>query len=319
MKLSDLGERALLNRIRMVVDEGRFSLVDDCAYLSFGEKYLLVTVDMVRGKTHFPEVMTPWDMGWFVAAVNLSDIAAMGGEPVGLLLSLGLPGSMDENHVLEMMRGALECVRRYGAAIIGGDTKEHDEVTVGGVAVGLVSKEKILLRTGMKPGDVVAVTGCLGKAGAGFLALKHGLKKVSFDGLIKPVPRVVEGRGFAENRLVSSCMDISDGFAASLYQLAEINDVGFLIEKSKLPVAKEAFVVAEELGLDPYLVAMDYGGDYELLVTLPEENVGKACDVVGETGLTVVGRVTESGLKISFEGAVRDIVNRGFEHFKSNR
>ena len=316
MKLLDLGERALLNRIREVLGDKGFPLVDDSAYVLFDDRYLLVTTDMVRKKTHFPEVMTPWEMGWFAAAVNLSDIAAMGGEPLGLLLSLGLPKSMDENQVLEIIRGARECVERYDVSIIGGDTKEHDEVTIGGVAVGVVPKEEILLRIGMKPGDVVAVTGSLGKAGAGFLALKHGLDGVSFDGLVKPIPRLVEGRGLAENRLVSTCMDLSDGFVNSLYQLAEINKVGFLIEGDKIPVARDAFVVTEKLGLDPFSVAMDYGGDYELLVTLSEENVGEACDVVGETKLTVVGRVTEGGLNVSFGGRVKKLVNSGFEHFK---
>ncbi|HID25123.1 MAG TPA: thiamine-phosphate kinase [Thermoplasmata archaeon] len=317
VKLSEIGERAIVEEIRKMLDQENSFLGDDCAYILYGEEYLLITTDMVREKTHLPSVMKPWDTGWFVAAINISDIAAMGGTPLGLLFSLGVPKAADETVVLEIMRGADECVKHYNALVIGGDTKEHDEITISGTAVGNVPKNEILFRIGMKPGDVVAVTGMLGKAGAGYLALKHNLSNISLDGLIHPFPRVEAGRKLAQNQLVTACMDISDGLASSLYQLAAMNGVGFVIERDALPVAKEAFAVAEKLGKDPYSIAIDYGGDYELLVTLPSENVTRACNLLSKTPLTIIGKVTETkDIDIICHGRKRRLFDKGYEHFR---
>ena len=312
MKLSELGEREVVKRILSII--GNDTLGDDSAYIEMNDFYLLVSTDMVRKETHLPDVMTPYDIGWFVTSVNLSDIAAMGGEVMGVLLSLSLPPDLDEDFVLSVIRGAKDCVERYGGKILGGDTKEHEEITMSGTAIGRVPKEEILLRKGAKPGDIVAVTGSLGKAGAGYLAIENKLEGIDLGGLIRPEPRVEEGRKLAKLRCITSCMDISDGLSSSLHQLAEINDVGFVIEREKIPISGEAFKVGKALKIDPYSIAIDFGGDYELLVTLSENKL----DVVKKAvKLYEIGKVTEEKeLSIICHGEKRKLYNRGWEHFR---
>ncbi len=315
MRLSDLGERALIEEIRKVIDRKHEFIGDDCAYLPIDGDYLLITTDMVRRKTHIPKVMKARDIGWFVAAVNLSDIAAMGGNPLGLLFSLGLPEDMDSSTVKEIMQGARECAERYGIHIIGGDTKEHNELTISGTAVGIVSKDEILLRTGMRESDILAVTGCLGKAGAGYLALRHGIENVSLDGLIHPVPRIEEGRKLS--KYATSCMDISDGLASSLYQLMAMNHLGFELNAEKIPISEVAVSVAERLDIDAYTIATDYGGDYELLVTIPPERFEDAKKEFSKTPLIPIGRVVkENRITIISNGEKKELKNMGYEHFR---
>lgn len=314
MKLSDLGERKIVNKIISELKDE--SIGDDSAYIDLDDHYLLLSSDIIRKKTHLPDVMSPYDIGWFVTSINLSDIAAMGGDVVGILLSISLPPDLDESFVLSIIKGADDCIKRYNGRILGGDTKEHDEITISGTAIGRVPKDEILLRKGAKPGDIVAVTGELGGAGAGYLAIKHGLKDISLDRLIRPEPKIKEGRKLAEQRCLTSCMDISDGLSSSLHQLAEMNDVGFVIKREMIPVSSEALVVGGILGIDPYSIAIDYGGDYELLFTLPED---KLDDVRKKVKIYEIGRVTEErDLKIICHGRKKKLWYRGWEHFRQD-
>ena len=175
MKLSDIGERNAIKRIETILSKGDVAvgIGDDCAAFTIGDDYLLVTTDMITQKTHIPEGMTPFQIGWFVVAINLSDIAAKGGRPLGLVLALGLPKNTSELFFTELMKGADACAIQNDTHIVGGDTKENPEITICGTAFGLVRKDEFMPRKGAKIGDVVAVTGTLGKAGAGYLANQH--------------------------------------------------------------------------------------------------------------------------------------------------
>ena len=226
-KLSDLGERKAINLISDVLSEGNVAvgIGDDCAAFDFGEKYLLVSTDMISEKTHIPKMMTPWQIGWFVVAINLSDIAAKGGKPLGVVLSLGLPKETSDIFLKNLMNGADKCAVQYGTVIVGGDTKENPMITICGSVFGIVNKNEFMSRKGMTIGDIVMVTGNLGKAAAGYYALKYGMKKMDFlKGFLEPKPRINEGLMLAKIKTVTSCMDISDGLSSSLYQLQEINN-----------------------------------------------------------------------------------------------
>lgn len=312
MKLSDIGERKVVKDILSLLENDIAG--DDSAYIPLDDVYLLISSDMVRKSTHLPDVMSAREIGWFVASINLSDIAAMGGDVTGLLLSLSIPSSLEEDFVLSIIDGAKECVEKFGGKILGGDTKEHDEITICGTAVGTVPKDEILLRSGARPGDIVAVTGTLGKAGAGYLAVKNSIEEIPKTGLIRPIPRVEEGRKLAENRWATSCIDISDGLSSSLYQLSDASGVGFLIYRDKIPVDPLAFRIGEILDVDPYSIAIDFGGDYELLVTVRED---KYDDAKKHVKLTEIGRVIrERDNRIVCHGVERRLYDGGYEHFR---
>lgn len=324
-RLADLGERAAIRRIAAILTKGTNSMGigDDCAAIDLGKDYLLVTTDMMYQRTHIPAQMTPYQMGWFLVAINLSDIAAKGGTPLGLVLSLGLPKKTSELFLKKLIKGADACAVAFGTTIVGGDTKESHEITLCGTAFGTVKKDEFMPRTGTHPGDIVAVTGTLGKAGAGYYALKRlRSEKDLIKALLEPVPKLKEGRLLAKQHSVTSSMDVSDGLSASLYQLHEINNVGFEIKKNAIPLASELSLLLEKShDIDPYSLAMHFGGDYELLVTMPAEAIEKVQKTLRKQGadLTVIGTVTKNKNIVLLDGKYKRIFeNKGYEHFKKH-
>ncbi len=324
-RLADLGERAAIQRIAEILTKATNSrgIGDDCAAIDLGKEYLLVTTDMMFQRTHIPMQMTPYQMGWFLVAMNLSDIAAKGGTPLGLVCSFGLPKKTTEMFLKELTKGADACAVAFGTTIVGGDTKETQQITLCGTAFGMVKKDEFMSRTGAHPGDVVAVTGTLGKAGAGYYALKRRSpeKKLS-KAFLEPVPKLKEGRLLAQQRLVTSSMDLSDGLSASLYQLQEFNNVGFEIKKSALPLASELCELLDKNhGFNPYSLALHFGGDYELLVTMSAEAIEKAQKRLRKHGvdLTAIGIVTKKKDIVLVDNRNKRILeNKGYEHFKKH-
>jgi len=323
--LSDLGERAAIQRIAAVLTKriNTSGIGDDCAAIDIGKDYLLATTDMMYQRTHIPKQMTPYQMGWFLVAINLSDIAAKGGTPLGLVLSFGLPKKTTELFLEELTKGADTCAVTFGTTIVGGDTKETNEITLCGTAFGTVKKNEFMSRTGARPGNIVAVTGTLGRAGAGYYALKHhNLKKKLFKALLEPIPKLKEGRLLAQQRLVTSSMDLSDGLSASLYQLQELNNVGFEIKKDALPLASELCeLCSKSHGIDSYTLALHFGGDYELLITIPHERFEQIKKMLKkhDIDLTAIGIVTKKKNIILVDNKNKRILeNKGYEHFKKH-
>ncbi|MBN1281306.1 MAG: thiamine-phosphate kinase [Candidatus Thermoplasmatota archaeon] len=321
--LADLGERMAIQRIAEVLTKGTASsgIGDDCAAIDMGKEYLLVTTDMMYQQTHIPVQMTPFQMGWFLVAINLSDIAAKGGTPLGLVLSFGLPKETSEVFLTQLASGADACAVANGTTIVGGDTKETAEITLCGSAFGTVKKDEFMSRVGTCPGDVVAVTGTLGKAGAGYYALKrHVAENVLSKALLEPTPNLRQGRVLAQQKVITSSMDLSDGLSASLYQLQELNNVGFEIKKSAVPLALQSFELLEKnYRFDPYELALHFGGDYELLVTLPAGRFDAVHNVMAQHGfeLTAIGKVTRKKDILLLDGKGKQVLeNKGYEHFK---
>lgn len=325
-RLADIGERAAIRRIESILSKGSNTLGigDDCAAIDLGNRYLLVTTDMMSQHTHIHPQMTPYQMGWFLVAINLSDLAAKGGTPLGVVCSFGLPKETSEAFLRQLTKGADACAVGSGTTIVGGDTKETEEITLCGTAFGTVWKDEFMPRRGSKPGDVVAVTGTLGKAGAGYYALERNKKEKKLSKvLLEPQPRIQEGRLLARQYSVSSCMDISDGLSASLYQLQEVNAVGFEIQKNALPLAEGlTLLAAHNQMMNPFSIALHFGGDYELLVTIPKKKFQQTKKVLQKNGvqLTAIGAVTQKKQIVLLEnGKKTPLGNKGYEHFKPHQ
>ena len=321
-RISDLGERKVIQIIYSILSKGNeaIGIGDDCAAFPFEDKYFLVSTDMITEETHISKKMTPWQIGWFVVAINLSDIAAKGGKPLGLVLSLGLPKNTQEIYLKELIEGADFCATKYGTSIVGGDTKENQNVTICGTAFGIVKKDEFMSRKGAKPGDVVAVTGTLGKAGVGYYTLKNNIEnKKIIKGLFEPMPRIKEGIILSSLKVINSCIDISDGLSSSLYQLKNLSNVGFKIEKEKIPLTQDLFKLENQKNLDIYKYGLHFGGDYELLLTVPSdkfEKVKRSIENIGSS-LTSIGKVTNNKNVYLVDKTSKKILpDRGFEHFK---
>ncbi len=304
---SRIGERDLIRRISEILGSVEN---DDCAVTDTGDRYLVATTDMLHRQTDFPDIMNPWQMGWMSVAVNLSDIAAMGAKPAGILLATGLSPDVDQYFIDELFSGFADCAAYYGTKVIGGDTDSHQELTITGTALGFVEKELILRRRGARAGDLLCTTGSLGGAGAGLWAWQHGLLESEFIvKLLEPEPRLKEGRALAESRAVTAMMDNSDGLALSLSDLSEVSRVGFVVYEERLPIIPglDEMVGREESAK----IVMSAGGDFELVLTVrPEglEAARRACE------LTVIGEVVEEGLWMEREGERRRMDAKGYEH-----
>jgi thiamine-monophosphate kinase len=301
-----LGERELILRISEILGGVEN---DDCAMIDAGERYLVATTDMLHRKTDFPDVMNPWQMGWMAVAVNLSDIAAMGAKPAGVLIAAGLPPEADLYFIDELFSGLADCAAYYDTRIIGGDTDSHDELTITGTALGFVEKDLALRRRGAIPGDLLCTTGALGGAGGGLWAWQHAVESDLITKLLEPEPRLAEGRALAKARAVTAMMDNSDGLALSLSDLAQCSQVGFVVQEEALPVAAGLVeMVGQEKAQE---LVMSAGGDFELVFTVRPEGLDaarRAC------ALTVIGEVVEEGIWMEQGGQRRRVEAKGYEH-----
>lgn len=277
---------------------------------------------MASQKTHFPPNITPYQIGWHIIAINLSDLAAKGAKPLGILVAAGMPEDYRVKFLEDMFEGMNSCATTYGTAIIGGDIKAHDDLTLTGTAIGKVPQAEFMSRRGAQKGDIVGITGSLGHAGTGYYTLKYKLvpeSRAVFIGLFEPKPKMAEGLALAKTKVVTSCMDISDGLANSLFQLAELNQIGFDLFFDDVPMAPEASELAEKLSLPVEDLTIYFGGDYELLVTVKSDSWEEAKEAVRASGskLTQIGIVTENQeLNLIKEGNKQPLENRGYEHFK---
>lgn len=285
-----MDDRALLSAVRAVI--GDAAVEDDCAVLPCGDWCLVLTTDMLHETTDFPPDMTDWQRGWMAAAVTLSDVASMAAEPVALLLAAGLD---DPARLGEITRGAADCCARHGGRLVGGDIDRHDELTLVSTALGRVEPEYLVRRRGAGVGDLVCVTGTPGRAEAGLAgAADHRLA------LLEPQPRVTAGRALGRAG-ATAMMDLSDGLALSLYDLAAVNKCGFAISRAALPRP------AGLPGPRAVDLALYGGGDFELLFCCPPGMLP-----LPGVDATPIGEVTADAGRVLLDGG--PVERRGYEH-----
>ena len=321
--LGTLGEREAIRIIdRIVKSDAEVGIGDDCAAIDMGDRFLLVTTDMMAPKTHIPKGMGPYDIGWSIVAVNLSDIAAMGGRPLAVVTAIGMTRGHPIEYLEQIADGMNDCARHFGTSIVGGDTKEHEILTLCGTAIGEVARDRILLRKGARPGDLVAISGELGKAGAGYYSLKRNLSLEEAETALKrPRPRLKEAASLADAGFVTSCMDISDGLSSSIFELSRSSGLTYEIDYSRISKAKEVELAFHDLERQKSLV-LNFGDDYELLFTVKREAETDLANLASEIGcpLTVIGKVTSGEQNILIDSGKREkLENLGYEHFRSRQ
>ena len=283
---------------------------DDCAVLRLGEVLWVAAADMLIEGRHFKEWASPEDVGYKAVAVNVSDVAAMGGVPRFVLAS---GGAMEAETTLRCMEGVLRACEDFGVYPLGGDTTGADLLTVDVSILGQLAHAPVL-RSGARPGDLLAVTGELGASVAGFLALENG--DSGQERLVKkhlrPEPRVGSGRAAA--RLGAHAMiDLSDGPASDVRHLCELSRAGCRVDLGLLPVAGDTREYLRSSGRDPEILAATGGEDYELLIAASEEVV-EALVAESETPATVIGEITEEEVLFVRDGEPVENLS-GWDHF----
>jgi len=275
---------------------GRFNETD-AELLPLGDGRLLaLTVDTVDEEVRSGLYREPRTAGRAVAVAALSDLAAVGADPLGLLLSVGLPAPGRDRVQEDVAHGVREVCEASGTFVLGGDTGDSQTLIVTGVAAGLVPEDEVLTRVGSRPGDVVGLAGGVGAgsalAAAGLLA--HAGEAGYAEDDWRPRPRLREGR--ALRGLASACMDTSDGLVATLDQLARLNDVAIRLTRPAVELLEPAArAVGDRLGLPAFAFLAGHHGEFELVFTVPPDRwdgLMRAAARIGWEPLAV-GRVEE--------------------------
>jgi thiamine-monophosphate kinase len=336
VRLADVGEFALIARLTKELasrSDIALGVGDDAAALDLGAgQLLLATCDcQVEGRHFLTRVATPHEIGHKALAVNLSDIAAMGGEPLWILVSLIAPPELDVAVVDGIYEGMRALSERYNVAIVGGNVSStNGPLIVDITALGRVARERMITRAGAKPGDLLLVTGSLG---AGLAALRaftttagikpspQALARVRAR-MTTPEPRVREGLALGATGAVTAMLDISDGLAGDLGHICDRSHVGALVDIAALPVDDATRSIALALGEDSDDLALYGGDDYELLFTTRPEDVGEMTELLRDLGtaVTVIGEITpfEDGLRVrQQDGSIHPLPPRGWDHLAS--
>ena len=328
------GERALIEAIRdragslpawLTVGIG-----DDAAVVEPERGALdILTTDAVVEGVHFDRrFSTLRDVGWKALAVNLSDIAAMGGAPRLALLSLGLPDAIGGTEVHELLDGFFALAADARVTLAGGNiTRSPGPLFVDVTVTGFARRRQVLRRGGGRAGDALYVTGDVGAAAAGLGWLKSGIdgNAAPLDGIDAcvrrhraPEPRVRLGALLGRNRAASACMDLSDGLADAVRQVAAASGLGAVIDGSALPIPAAARDWFARAGHDPIAAATAGGDDYELLFAVPRRARGRLATVTRHSrgvAITKIGELTASPDLILLNGGKREQLPQGFVHF----
>jgi thiamine-monophosphate kinase len=292
---------------------------DDCAVLRPppGREWL-VTTDFTLENIHFRRAWHPAEsVGHRCLARGLSDIAAMGGEPVAAFLSLALPRDLPQSWVQRFIRGLIGLAERYGATLAGGDTAESPAgILADIVVVGTVPEGNAVLRSGARPGDLIYVSGELGGSAAALARMRAKPRQKpnprAYPRHFYPQPRVELGRILREKGMATSMIDLSDGLSTDLAHICDESGVGAEIESALIPRARIG-KAAREVSLD---LALHGGEDYELLFTAPQ---GRRIPArIGGVPVTRIGQITRSR-KIFLchpQGVGYELEPRGWEHFR---
>lgn len=334
MNISELGEFGIIDLLREMVanamdndSSARPELIlgigDDAAAWQGDLSVQLATSDTLVQDVHFSFNFISWkDLGWKAMAVNLSDIAAMGGLPRFALVSLSLPGSTEIDSVTDLYRGMIELAGRFDTVIVGGNISGAPQVLINITMLGNTSIERkyILTRSAARTGDKIAVTGYLGSSAAGLKILKETVKtdstswKILKQAFLRPNPRIIEGQTLAEKG-VRSAIDISDGLVADLTHICKASQVGARLDTSLIPIHPDVTI---HFGEDALKLALSGGEDYELLFTAPIEIINKVKDTLS-CPVTVIGEITGDPkgevLLMDENGYNLSLNSFGWEHF----
>jgi thiamine-monophosphate kinase len=329
MKLSRLGEFGLIERVRRATPKSRGVLLgigDDAAWVASKFGSLLITSDLLIEGVHFDLKWTSlFALGYKAVAVNLSDIAAMGGTPAYLILSLGIPAKFRSEDIDEFYRGIRSLAKKSGVALVGGDTNLADSLLISACLIGHAPYRPVT-RAGAKIGDDVYVTGTIGDAALALKLLKskssqpeRGPAAYLLARHHRPTPKVAAGALLARERLATAMIDVSDGLLQDLGHICKVSKIGAVLWEEKLPLSPAYRALCGKAGTRPALTG---GEDYELLFCAPPRNRSRIAELQHGTADLVMTRIgtcvsARAGITV-FDRAGKPLSIRaeGHDHFK---
>ncbi len=322
MTKKGLTEREIVEVFRRCFDDPKLllGLEDDvAAYQMSPHRQIVLKTDMLVGRTDVPPGMTLGQAARKAVVATVSDFAAKGVQPRGLLVSLGLAPPVRLSTVNEIASGLNSGAKEYGCRIIGGDTSETDDLVIDCIGFGFAETGKILRRDGAKPGDVVAVTGDFGRTASGLRILvgkgRSWPRRFSrlTSSVLHPLTRLKTGLKLAQTGSVNSSIDSSDGLAWSLHEMARLSQVNIVLET--IPVAQDVKLFAKEQGLDAEKLALFGGEEYELVLAIKGAQFPSVKQRI--PSLRRIGTVKNGSgdVMVDLGGRVKILDPRGYEHF----
>lgn len=316
MKLSEIGEVGFISQLfeKGHIHGGK----EDCIVLRLNKKNLLISTDSVSYLSNLPRKASASQIGKFLASINLSDIAAMAGNPLGMVASFLISPEFDVDFVDQIVEAADITLKKFDAAYLGGDSKEGTDLAISGTIVGEQSDRLIRRRSDIRKNQLLGVTGTLGRGASGYVFFRSEYRSMrGIDLMLNFEPRIREARIISE--LGGKFMtDLSDGLTGSIFRAKTDFGIGFRIVEDEIPLDKNVAKAAQISGANPTDIAMNYGGDYELLFTIDNSKYRDFRAAVESEKIPVsfIGETWEGG-NILFDGAKwNDITGGGYEHFK---
>lgn len=326
-KISDIGERGLLERFKALVDEGELPFNDDAsAYLLPDNNVIVINIDTFVAKTDAPPSMTSYQIGYKTTTMAISDLAAKGVQPLFTIASGAFPANYETKEALELVKGIRDCSHENSAKYLGGDTNEADDIIISVVAVGIEEKGNIIKRHGGKNGDVIFSTGIFGYTGVGLKAfienfsIKPEQKEKFHTAVFYPKAKVREGLFLKNFKKISACIDSSDGLAWSLKELIRMDkELGIIIDNLPVDGIVRDFANEHKLSLEE--LVFHAGEEFELVFTVPNKHV-KDLELKAKNEkieIFRIGRVTNNyseKIILQNNNEIKEITSKGWEHFK---
>jgi thiamine-monophosphate kinase len=332
-RASDLGEFGLIERLLARLGASGEGVVvgpgDDAAAVRVGSETVLATADLLLEGVHFEiGLSSPADVGWKALAVNLSDVAAMGGAPRFALVSLGAPAATPSATLEEIYGGLDECARAFGVAVVGGDTVRSDRLIVSVAVVGSPGESGIVTRSGALPGEGVCVTGTVGGAAAGLALLRDASNDEQAAALLekypslatahrRPSPRIREGLAAARAG-ATAMIDLSDGLGRDVGHICDASGAGVRLNAGSVRLTDGVAETAAWAGVDPLSFALGGGDDYELVMAIPADRSEELRRAFGPTPSSVIGEFTAGPDAVldRGDGLVEPLSKLGWDHFE---
>lgn len=333
--VAEIGEFGLIDRIQKILPQIKhpdvlLGIGDDTAVIRYDEnRNLLITCDIQVEDQHFRlKNITSYQSGRRAMAVNLSDIAAMGGKPTFALVSLGFPKSFPLSSFDDLFQGMRDQLSDFNAIIIGGNlSNTAANLIIDITMIGEVPASQFLTRSGARAGDRIFVTGTLGASGAGFYVLeKYGINypekfSTMVEAHLQPIPRVKVGQLISQSGIATAMIDISDGIASDLNHICKMSNVGAEIYQTKLPMPTNINEIESIAGKSELDLALHSGEDYELLFTVKPETSRSMIELISKetkVSITEIGSILpqEKGYYlIAPSGNQVHIQPKGWDHF----
>ena len=320
-----------LKKLAPAADDLLVGIGDDAACIRSSErKDILACCDLMVEGVHFQmDWMPPRLLGRKALAINLSDIAAMGGVPKYTMLSVAFPPDCSSEFIDGLFQGMLEIASEHGVSLVGGDTSSsRDSLFIDVSLIGECARGNAVTRGGAKPGDVVYVSGSLGAAGLGLRLLENGIrletvgddiaKRTALMKHLAPEPKVKLGQMIGQKKLATAMIDISDGLSTDLSHILDDSRCGGIVRSAAIPIAECVLAASSQLNeSDQMALALSSGEEYELCFTADPNSSTEIEEVSQSLGiaLTPIGEIVEGReLRLERAGSLERIVQSGYEH-----